>query len=109
MSFAASPGMIFRITRLKFAVERAHRCRATHVGSRIIVEPLPDGTVWRGPVDVFELAGQPKSNRCYAWIEKRGFRSVCFTRLKTSAIRSAQTAVRAVLARRLLEPKLPSY
>ena len=109
MSFAAFRLMIFRITRLKFAVERTHRCRATHIGSRIIVEPLPDGTIWRGPVDVFELAGQPQSDRCYAWIEKRGLRSVCFTRLKTAAVKSAQAAVRAVLARRLLAPKLPSY
>ena len=101
--------MIFRTTRLKSAVERAHRCHATHLGSRIIAEPLPDVTVWRGPVDVFQLAGQPQSDRCYAWAEKRGFRSVCFTRLKTAAVKSAQTAVRAVLARRLLAPKLPSY
>ena len=101
--------MLFRIPRLKLAVERNHRCRATHIGTRIIVEPLPDGSIWRGSVDVFEVNGQPETDRCYAWMEQRGVRSVCFTRLKIPPVRSAQAAVRVVLARRLLAPKLPAY
>ena len=101
--------MLLRIPRLKLAVERNHQCRATHVGTRLIVESLPDGSIWRGPVDVFELTGHPQTNRCYAWAEQRGLRSVCFTRLKIPPVKSAQAAVRVVLARRVLAPKLPAY
>lgn len=92
--------MLFRIPRLKHAVERNHRCRARHAGSRIIVEPCTDGSVWRGRIEVFELIGHEQTDRCYAWIEERGSRSVCFTRAKIPPVRSAQTAVRSVLARR---------
>lgn len=100
--------MLFRIARLKLVIERKHRCHARHVGVRTIVESLPDGTIWRGMVDVFDLMGQPLSDRCYAWTEQRGGRLLSFTRLKSPPVRSAQTAVRAVLARRLLAPKLPA-
>ena len=100
--------MLFRVSRLKLLIERKHRCHARHVGVRTIVEPLPDGSTWRGTVDVFDLMGQPLADRCYAWIEQRGDRSLSFTRLKIPPVRSAQTAVRAALARRLLAPKLPA-
>lgn len=99
--------MLFRIARLKLVIERKHRCHARHVGVRTIVESLPDGSVWRGRVDVFDLIGQPQTNRCYAWTEQRGERLLSFTRLKVPPVQSAQMAVRAVLARRLLAPKLP--
>lgn len=101
--------MLLRIPRLKLAVERNHRCRATHIGTRLIVEPLPDGSIWRGVVHVFELAEHPQTDRCYAWAEQRGLRSVSFTRLKIPPVKSAQTAVRVVLARRILAPKLPAH
>jgi len=94
--------VILRIHRLKRAVERNHNCAATHAGSRLIVEPLPNGGIWRGLVEVFDLAGHPRADRCYAWMEPRGRRSVSITRLRTSFAKSAQTAVRAALAGRLL-------
>ena len=100
--------MLFRIARLKLLIERKYRCHARHVGLRTVVEPLPDGSIWRGTVDVFDLLGQSRADRCYAWTERRGDRLLSFTRLKVPPVRSAQTAVRAVLARRLLAPKLPS-
>lgn len=109
MSPAGTISMLFRIPRLKLAVERNHRCRATHIGTRVIVESLPDGSIWRGPVEVFEITGHPQTNRCYAWDEQRRVRNVCFTRLKIPPVESAQAAVRVVLARRILEPKLPAH
>jgi len=100
----------FRIRRLKRAVERNHRCKAEHAGSRVIVEPLPDGSIWRGLIEVFDVAGQAQADRCYAWVEQRGLRSVCVTRLKTQPVTSAQAAVRRSLARSLLASKnLPTY
>lgn len=101
--------MILRIPRLKYAIQRKHRCRATRIGSRVIVERLPDGSIWRGAVEVFRLEGQSQTDRCYAWIEERGLRSVAVTRLRIPPVRSAQTAVRVVLARRILASKVPAY
>lgn len=102
--------MPFRILRLKRAVEREHRCKAEHVGTRVIVEPVPGASVWRGLVEVFDLTEQPQANRCYAWIEQRDVRSVCVTRLKIHPIGSAQAAVRRSIACRILaSKKLPAY
>jgi hypothetical protein len=101
--------MPFRVLRLKHAVERNHRCKAEHAGSRVIVEPLPDGSIWRGVVEVFDVIGPAKANRCYAWIEQHAKRSVCFTRLKAPPITSAQIAVRRALGRRLLAGKVPAH
>ena len=100
--------MPFQILRLKLAVERQHKCKAKHAGSRVIVETSPDGTIWRGKVEAFELTNHPGADRCYAWVEQRGARSLCFIRLKIPPVTSAQTAVRVVLARRSLEEKLPA-
>ncbi len=90
--------MLFRTARLKLVIERKHRCHARHVVVRTIVESLPDGSIWRGTVHVFDLVAQPLVDRCYAWTEQGGERLFGFTRLKISPVRSAQTAVRAVLA-----------
>jgi hypothetical protein len=99
--------MPFRILRLKRAVEQKHRCKAEHTGSQVIVEPLPDGSIWRGFVEVFDVTGNPKASRCYAWLEQNATRSVPYTRLDTPPVTSAQEAVRGSLARRLLAPTLP--
>jgi hypothetical protein len=29
-------------------------------------------TVWRGKVEVFDLTGHPKAQRCYAWSHREG-------------------------------------
>lgn len=95
--------MPFRVSRLKRALEQTHHCSATHAGSRVIVERLPDGGLWRGLVEAFDLAGHPTADRGYAWLEQRGNRTVCVTRLKAPPVRSAQAAVRAEFARRTHE------
>ena len=100
--------MPFRVLRLKHAVERNHHCKAEHAGSRVVVEHLPDGSIWRGMVEVFDVTGPANASRCYAWIEQHATRSVCFTRLKVPPVTSAQIAVRRALGRRLLEGKLPA-
>jgi hypothetical protein len=100
--------MFLRIARLKFAIQQKHRCSATHIGPRIIVESLPDGSIWRGRVDAFRLHGHPQTDRCYAWIEGDGLGSTCFLKLKIAPVTSAQTAVRSVLAKRVLSRRLPA-
>lgn len=90
---------MLEISRLKRSVERQHRCRATHAGTRIIVERLPGGAIWRGKVEVFDIAGNEQTDRCYAWFASAGERRLCVTRLRVGVVRSAQSAVRAELAR----------
>ena len=89
-----------RLSRLKHAVTVEHNCRADHSGARVIVERGPDGGVWRGKVEVFDLSGHPQADRCYAWTEKVARKTVCTTILRIPPVKSAQTAVRAILARR---------
>lgn len=72
------------------------------------MERLPDGSVWRDVVDVFEITGHPQTDCCYGWVELIGGRCVWTTRLKVPPVKSAQTAVRAVLMRRARDSACPA-
>ena len=89
---------VFRIRRLKHAVAIEHECRAEHAGSQVVVERAPDGAIWRGRVDIFDLSGHPQATRCYAWLEEAGETSICRTMLCAGPVESAQTALRVALA-----------
>ena len=76
-----------------------HNCAAEHISSRLVVEHRPDGSVWRGVVDTFDLTGHPQSDRCYAWVDESAGGAVC-TVLRIAPVKSVQTAVRTVLVQR---------
>jgi hypothetical protein len=78
------------------AIRHLHGVEARHVATEHVHEKTPDGreTVWEGDVEVFELVGHPKAERCYAWSEetaagKRRF----FAALAVGAVDSAARAV----------------
>jgi hypothetical protein len=98
--------MPFRILRLKRVVERNHDCKAEHAGSRVIVEPKPDGSIWRGSVELFTVTGRADSDRCYAWIEYNGDQTIYVTRLRIGSVTSAQQAVRTVIAVRSIQDRV---
>lgn len=81
------------------AIESEHGGTATFVQSVPVKEMHNGHTVWEGVVHVFDLAGNPKATRAYAWsspIEgstKRRF----FAVLHMGAIKSPQDAVRAAI------------
>ena len=52
---------------LKRAVESQHGGSATLAQSVPVRETHDGQTVWEGVVHVFDLAGQPKATRAYAW------------------------------------------
>jgi hypothetical protein len=85
--------------QLREAVERQHGGTAMFVQSVPIKEIFDGATVWRGVVSVFDLTGNPKATRAYAWsspIEgstKRRF----FAVLHMGAITSPADAVRAAI------------
>ncbi|NUJ80689.1 hypothetical protein HUN39_11755 [Methylocystis sp. FS] len=84
---------------LKGAVESQHGGIATHVESAPVKETFQGQTVWEGVVDVFDLEGNAKSTRAYAWsspIEGSDRRRI-FAVLHLGAIRSPQDAVRAAI------------
>ena len=87
------------IAHHKHAIESQHDGRAAFVQSVPVKETHAGQTVWEGVVHVFDLAGNPKATRAYAWsspIEgstKRRF----FAVLHTGAIKSPRDAVRAAI------------
>jgi hypothetical protein len=53
--------------QLREAVERLYGGRAALVQSVPVKETFIGSTVWEGVVHVFQLAGNLKANRAYAW------------------------------------------
>lgn len=86
-------------TSLVATVESQHGGKATRVESVPVKETFQGQTVWEGVVEVFDLAGNPKATRAYAWSspiegsDKRRFYAV----LHLGGIRSPQDAVRAAI------------
>jgi hypothetical protein len=52
---------------LRSAIQQKHGCAAQHRESIHVHETLDRKTIWEGDVEVFELAGHPEAEKCYAW------------------------------------------
>lgn len=86
------------IAELKAAILRLHGVQAEHVESVPVEESHAGETVWKGIVEVFDLAGHPTAKRAYAWsheADSGGQRYVAV--LHTPPIVSPVTAVRAAI------------
>src|SRR5947209_5574889 len=59
--------LLTRVPKLLEAVEVMHQCKAVHVESVPVIEMFGKKTVWEGVVEVFNITGHPKAERCYAW------------------------------------------
>lgn len=84
---------------LKDAIEHQHGGTALHVESAPIKETFQGQTVWEGVVEVFDLEGNPKATRAYAWsspIEGSDKQRI-YAVLHLGGIRSPQDAVRAAI------------
>lgn len=79
---------------------------------RVPRESSSDAARWPGPARVggrFRVRGPP-TDRSLSRLGRAPGDSLClFTRIKTPPATSAQSVVRAALARRILAPKLPAY
>jgi hypothetical protein len=49
------------------AVEQAAGCKAVHADTEAVVEVFRGQVMWEGTVEIFNLAGHPKSKRAYGW------------------------------------------
>jgi hypothetical protein len=92
---------------LRWAVESPHGGTATLVQAVPVKEVFEGKTVWEGIVHVFDLEGNAKATRAYAWSspiegsDKRRFYAV----LHLGGIRSPLDAVRAaIVAERKAKP-----
>ena len=84
---------------LKRAVEAQHRCTATPVSLVRVRESFQGEVIWDGVVHVFDLAGNRKAQRAYAWsspVEGGDKRRFCAV-LHMGPIRGAADAVRAII------------
>lgn len=87
------------ISQLKESVESQHGGTATYAQSVPVKEIFNGQTVWEGVVEVFDLEGNAKATRAYAWSspiegsDKRRF----FAVLHLGGIRSPADAVRAAI------------
>jgi hypothetical protein len=84
---------------LKKAVESQHGGIATFAQSVPIKEMHGDQVAWEGTVHVFDLAGNPKATRAYAWsyeLDESGKRRF-ITVLHALHIKSPRDAVRAAI------------
>ncbi len=84
---------------LQDAIRHTHGCKSSWVEEIPVHETFEGETVWKGVVQVFELAAHPVAPRCYAWSHategaKRRFYAV----LHAGPVEDAATAVRAAIA-----------
>jgi hypothetical protein len=88
------------IQSLRKAIRDLHGCDSRHVESVPVHEVFRGESVWRGEVEVFDLAGHPKARRCYAWGERKtpddpGAQFI--TVLELPPVQDAQSAVRVAI------------
>lgn len=60
------------IERLKLVVEHLHKVTARHTKTVPVHEVFQGQTVWKGDVEVFEIAGHPRTNIAYGWSHASG-------------------------------------
>jgi hypothetical protein len=90
-----------RITRneLRQVVESQHACKAGLVRTVFVTTTIDGEGVWEGEVYVFDLAGHPKANQAYAWLNPResSRRPKVVSMLRHQDIATPSEAVQATL------------
>lgn len=88
---------------LKRAIKDLHGLEAVHLHSEKVLETFQGKTVWEGTVEVFRVAGHPKTSLCFAWnfpdpVKPKETRYVSV--LGLPPVESPKTAVQAYIASR---------
>jgi hypothetical protein len=84
------------IERLQMVIRQLHKSDAEHIESVPVREVFGGKTVWQGNVEVFQLTGHPKAQRCYGW--SYGEPEQFITILELPPVDSAQSAVKVGVA-----------
>lgn len=89
------------LARIQVAIQQLHQCGAVHRNTVPVQEVFRGKTIWQGDVEVFDINGHPKANRCYGWShadgkDDKGERFV--TVLEIPPVSSPETAVKVAVA-----------
>ena len=86
---------------LRYAVEKAHGCKAKCVEKVTVHEKQGGRTVWYGTVHVFELIGHESAPRAYAWTVSEEAQEAprVVSVLHKGLVTGPSEAVRAIMAR----------
>lgn len=91
------------VARLQTTIQHLHKCAAVWRESVPVHEVFQEQTVWKGDVEVFDLAGHPKAKRCYAW--SYGEPEQFITILELPPVDSPQSAVKVGIAHQIKKSK----
>jgi len=88
---------------LRYAIEKAHGCKANCADKVTVHEKQNGRTVWYGTVHVFDLYGHESAHRAYAWTISDEAREAprVVTVLHKGLVTDPSEAVRAIMARLL--------
>jgi hypothetical protein len=89
------------LEELETVIVKLHGCVARPVETVPVEEIYRGRTIWKGDVTVFELTGNPRANRCYAWglPDELGALEIT-TILEIPPVTSAEMAVKVAIASR---------
>ena len=80
------------------AIAKGYSCSAIYDRTVPVHEQLQGKTIWKGEVEIFNLSGHPKAQRCYGWgFEDRPGHTEFVTVLEVPPVISPETAVRTYL------------
>ena len=91
------------IDNLREVILEMHGCNSRHVSTVPVKETSQGHTVCQGLIEVFDLIGHPKADRCYAWTyEDDEGRMQYAVVLGLPPVQSAHDAVKAAIGDPLL-------
>lgn len=89
------------LEELETVIVKIHGCEAKAVETVAVEEVYKGRIIWKGDVTVFELTGNPRAKRCYAWGLPDEVGSIEITTiLEIPPVTSAEMAVKVAIASR---------
>ena len=89
------------LEELETVIVKLHGCEAKAVETVSVEEVYKGRTIWKGDVTIFELTGNPRARRCYAWGLPDEVGSLEITTiLEIPPVISAEMAVKVAIASR---------
>ena|ERR1017187_6365505 len=93
-----------KIKELQDAIRAMHGCDSRWVESVPVHEVFQGQTAWQGTVEVFDLIGNSKAKRVYAWQYKDDDKQIkTVAVLEIPPVDSPQTAVKVAIAAKARE------
>jgi hypothetical protein len=87
------------VEALQRVIVELHGCSSEHVETVQVLECFVGKIIWQGNVEIFEVFGHPRAQRCFAWIQARSQKQKrirFFAVLGTRVIKTALDAVKVV-------------